>query len=141
MATVYIQNFYGFENFQEEKGSILRNLIVLFVGLLSFQVLNNHLVVINKKLILCGNSTLTELKASDYVQKELLNIFENIEEAIVTIFEPDDDPLNDLKISYQNFKFKNIIQNMKGINPDLFLTEQHARLLDLKIFKVLRKSN
>lgn len=55
IAVSYIQCFYGFENFSQEKEAILRNLTIIFIGILSFQVLNNHLVVINKKLILCGN--------------------------------------------------------------------------------------
>ena len=109
---------------------------MILIGISSFQVLNNHLVLINKKLILCGNSTLTELKARDYVQKELLNIFEHIEEAIVTTSCPDENNSSEIQVSYKNKKFKDIIKKMKGINPDLFLDEQEWRLLDLKMFKV-----
>lgn len=53
-------------------------------GMFLFVILNNHLLMIDKKIIFKGNSTMTEEKARDRYQRELINIFENIEEAIIT---------------------------------------------------------
>lgn len=52
---LYIQNCYGFENFEQEKVKIAKNILIIFVGLFAYSVMSNHLDLINKKLIVSGN--------------------------------------------------------------------------------------
>lgn len=117
---IYIHNIYGFDNFNEQGDKIIQQGIYIFGGMLSFVMINTHLLMIDQKVILSGNQAMVKMKAQNYYQKELLNIFENIEEAIFTTTSESDT----IEISYQNFKFRNIIKKMKGVQSDkLFLEE------------------
>ena len=137
-----MNTLYGWENFKKYKSTIIRQGLQLVATLGLFSILNNHLSVINKKLILTGQQTMSSLKARNYVQQELLSIFEKLEEAIITIGNksiPGTESITQT-ISYTNNKFHQIIKKMKGINSNLLLTEQQDSLMDLRIFKVSRYS-
>ena len=49
-----------------------------------FYLVNNYLNFLNKKVFIQGQKQLNIVKANDYVQKQLLSIFEVLEEGIVT---------------------------------------------------------
>lgn len=70
--------------------------------------------MINKKLILLGNQALSEIQARDYIKNQLLKIFEQLEEAIITTTV--EQPSGKTHLSFQNRKFKDIIKKMRGIS-------------------------
>lgn len=113
----------------------------------AFMIVNNHILLINLKQILGGSTILTEAKVRDRHQKELVNIFEHIEEAIITTSassgerEEGDKGESSTVIQYQNNKFKDIIAKMKGFDPESLQDTQQDHLLRLKIFKVQRHLN
>lgn len=51
----FIHNCYGFQNFEEEKELIVRQMFLISAALTGFSMINNHLLMINKKLLVCGN--------------------------------------------------------------------------------------
>lgn len=63
---------------------------------------------------------MAQMKANDEMQKQLLSIFEQLEEAIITKEESTDSQATN-QISYQNKKFKDIIRKMKGIDTEQML--------------------
>lgn len=102
--------------------------------------LNERLIMIKKKLILLGNQALTEMKTRDYVKGQLLKIFDQLEEAIITT--TTEMGGGNSMLSFQNGKFKDIASKMRGVNlQELDSEEKNEFMMDLKVFKVCRNYN
>lgn len=132
-----MEKMYGFQNFISHKKDIAINSFVFALTLVIFILITNHLAMIDKRIILNANKSISNINAQGMLEKQMLKIFEALEEAIITT----KTQLPDLvtSIQFQNCKFKQILSKMRGVDTTSFLNgENQDQLMNLKIFKVCR---
>lgn len=108
-----------------------------------FFIIHSHLTVMDKKLIVHASKSLIKAKAQSFLQKQLLKIFEALEEAIITTTTsvPENSTTEEAtsKLHFRNSKFDKILEKMRGIDTSPFLKgEKQDQLMSMKIFKTCR---